>query len=91
VPERLAAAVNVVPGVCSFFWWDGRMAEAGECLLLIKTGTARLPGLEARVRALHPYAVPAFVALPVVAGHAPYLAWVSDSVKTKGGGQPDQE
>lgn len=91
VPEGLAAAVNIVPGLRSVFAWEGRVETAEEVLLLIKTRAGRLPALEARVRALHPYRVPQFIALPVVAGHEPYLAWVSESVTTKGGGQPDQE
>jgi periplasmic divalent cation tolerance protein len=90
VPERLAACVNIVPGLRSVFAWEGRIEAAEEVLLLIKTRVDRLPALEARVRALHPYSVPEFIALPVVAGHEPYLTWVSESV-TKGGGQLDQE
>jgi periplasmic divalent cation tolerance protein len=91
VPERLAAAVNIVPNARSIFLWEGRVETASEALLVIKTRADRLEALERRVRDLHPYTVPGFVALPVVAGHAPYLAWISDSVTTKGGGTADQE
>jgi periplasmic divalent cation tolerance protein len=91
VPEHLAAAVNILPGVRSIFFWQGRVETASEVLLMIKTRADRLPALERRVRDLHPYTVPGFVALPVAAGHAPYLAWISDSVTTKGGGTADQE
>ena len=91
VPEHLAACVNILPGLRSIFFWEGRVEDEREVLLLIKTRSDRLPALEARIRALHPYSVPGFIALPVVAGHEPYLAWVSDSVTTKGGGRSDQE
>lgn len=91
VPERLAACVNILPGLRSVFLWQGRVEDEAEVLLLIKTRSDRLPALEARVRALHPYSVPELIALPVVAGHEPYLTWVSDSVSTKGGDAADQE
>jgi periplasmic divalent cation tolerance protein len=91
VPEGLAACVNIVPGLRSIYTWQGRVEDARELLLLIKTRADRLGPLETRIRPLHPYAVPAIVALPVVAGHAPYLSWVSESVTTKGGGRADEE
>lgn len=91
VPEHLAACVNILPGLRSIFSWEGRLEDEREVLLLIKTRADRLAPLEARIRAMHPYTVPEFIALPVVAGHQPYLAWVSDSVTAKGGGKSDQE
>ena len=91
VAERLAACVNIVPGLRSIFSWEGRIAEESELLLLVKTRASRLPELEARVRTLHPYSVPEILAVPAVAGHAPYLAWVGDSVTVKGGDESDQE
>lgn len=91
VPESLAACVNIVPGLRSIYSWQGRIEDAPELLLLIKTRADQLARLETRIRTLHPYTVPGIVALPVVAGHAPYLSWVSDSVTTKGGGRADQE
>jgi periplasmic divalent cation tolerance protein len=91
VGESLAACVNIVPGVRSVFQWEGRLEDEPELLLLIKTGADRLDRLEARVRALHPYAVPEFIALPVTEGHRPYLDWVRGHGTTKGGGGPDEE
>lgn len=91
VEAHLAACVNMVDGLRSIFYWEGRVQDEREVLLLVKTRGDRLARLEARIRALHPYSVPEFIALPVVAGHRPYLEWVSDCVTTKGGGQPDQE
>lgn len=91
VEERVAAAVNIVPGLRSVFVWEGRVEEAAEWLLVIKSRIERLGALEARVRALHPYRVPSLVALPVVGGDGTYLAWIADRVRTKGGGEPDEE
>lgn len=91
VEERLAACVNIVPGVRSIYWWQGRVEEAGELLLVLKTHPARVPVLQERLRQLHPYAVPEFLVLPVHEGYGPYLGWVAESVGVKGGGRADQE
>jgi periplasmic divalent cation tolerance protein len=77
VEERLAACVNLVPGVRSIYRWQDRVEEDAEVLLVIKTHAARVDALAARLRALHPYELPELVALPVAAGLAPYLDWVS--------------
>jgi periplasmic divalent cation tolerance protein len=77
VEERLAACVQVLPGVRSIYWWEGTVQDDSETLLIVKTRAGRGEALEARVRALHPYAVPEVVRLDVAGGSAPYLAWVA--------------
>jgi periplasmic divalent cation tolerance protein len=77
VDERLAACVNLLP-VESVYRWEGQVEEAAETLLVIKTRRAGLDALAARVRALHSYAVPEIIALPVVSGWPPYLQWIVD-------------
>jgi periplasmic divalent cation tolerance protein len=77
VEERLAACVNRVP-VESVYRWQGRVEEAAEVLLIVKTRRDRLDALAAHVRALHSYAVPEMVVLPIVAGWTPYLEWLAD-------------
>lgn len=77
VEERLAACGNVVPGLRSIYRWEGTVEDEAEALLLLKTSRARFEALRERVLALHPYAVPEVIALPVVAGSAPYLAWIA--------------
>ncbi|MBI2962220.1 MAG: divalent-cation tolerance protein CutA [Deltaproteobacteria bacterium] len=76
VGERLAACVNVVPGVRSIYRWQGEVVAEAEWLLVIKSRRSRFAALEARVRALHPYQVPEIIALDVVAGSTPYLDWL---------------
>jgi len=78
VEERLAACVNVVPGLRSLYLWEGRVEDDAEVLLVVKTRAERLDALALRVRDLHPYDVPEVVALPVVGGSAEYLAWVRE-------------
>ena len=76
VEERLAACVNVVPGVRSFYRWEGRVETAGELLLVVKTRADRAAALAARVRELHPYELPEVLELPAVGGSPAYLDWL---------------
>ena len=76
VAEGLAACVNRLVAVTSVFRWQGRLCEEAEQMLVIKTTPARYAALEMRLKALHPYAIPEIIAIPVVAGDAAYLAWL---------------
>ncbi len=80
VEGRLAACVNVVPGVVSTYRWKGAVERDEEQLLVVKTRADRIDALREALVTLHPYELPEFVVLPVEAGHAPYLAWVRESV-----------
>jgi periplasmic divalent cation tolerance protein len=79
VSEHLAACVSVLSPMQSVFQWQGTIEDAQERQVLIKTVSERVPPLEARIHALHPYDVPEFLVLPVADGGARYLAWVRDS------------
>jgi periplasmic divalent cation tolerance protein len=76
VEERLAACANVLPGMRSFYWWQGRIEEGDEAVLILKTTRARLAELVARVKALHSYDCPSIEALEVADGNPDFLAWV---------------
>jgi periplasmic divalent cation tolerance protein len=80
VERRLAACVNIVPGVRSVYRWQGRVEEDEERLLVIKTRRDRFDALREALVALHPYELPEAIVLPIEAGHAPYLAWLDESV-----------
>jgi periplasmic divalent cation tolerance protein len=80
VERRLAACVNVVPGLVSVYRWKGEVRRDDERLLIIKTRAAKLEALREALVTLHPYDLPELVALPIEAGHAPYLAWLDESV-----------
>lgn len=80
VEDRLAACGNVLPGLRSIYRWEGRVHDEPEALLLLKTTRARFEALREAVLRLHPYQVPEVIALPVEAGSAPYLAWLSAQV-----------
>lgn len=79
VEERLAACVNILPGLTSIYRWRGQLQRDAELLLLVKTQGAAYPPLEARIRELHPYDVPEVIALPVRAGSSAYLDWIATS------------
>lgn len=79
--ERLAACVNVIPGVHSVYRWQGAVAHADEVLLLVKTTDDRLEALTARVRGLHPDELPELVAVEVAGGSPAYLAWVAEQTR----------
>lgn len=80
VEDRLAACGNVLPGLRSIYRWEGQVHDEPEALLLLKTTRARFEALREAVLRLHPYQVPEVIALPVEAGSAPYLAWLSAQV-----------
>jgi periplasmic divalent cation tolerance protein len=77
---RLAACVNLIPGIESHYWWQGRMERGTEVLLVLKTTRARLAALEKTILAGHPYDTCEILALPVAAGTRRYLAWLKASV-----------
>jgi periplasmic divalent cation tolerance protein len=78
---RLAACVNLVPGIESHYWWQGKIDQSAEVLLIIKTTKARLKALQKLVLKKHPYDTPEFVAIPATMVAEKYLAWVRESVK----------
>ena len=77
VESRLAACVNLVPGIRSVYRWEGEVEEADEVLLVAKTTAARLEELERALVGLHPYDVPECVALDPSRVEASYLAWLA--------------
>ena len=76
--ERLIACANVVPGVTSLYRWEGEVREDDECLLVMKTRSALVPRLVARIPELHPYELPEVLALRVDEGLPAYCRWVTD-------------
>lgn len=81
VGERLAACVNVLPGIASTYRWQGAVERADEVLLVAKTMHDRLEALTARVVSLHPYELPEVVAVELAGGLPAYLAWIADETR----------
>jgi periplasmic divalent cation tolerance protein len=73
---RLAACINVIDGMRSMYWWQGKLEEADECVLLVKTSASRREAVIAKVKELHAYSVPCVVFWPLAGGDPEYLAWI---------------
>jgi periplasmic divalent cation tolerance protein len=82
VAERLAASVNVIPGMRTFYWWQGKLESGTEAVLLLKTRRELAERAIARLRALHPYECPCALVLPVESGNPAYLDWVAAETAT---------
>jgi periplasmic divalent cation tolerance protein len=76
VEERLAACVNLIPGMRSVYRWEGRVEEAGEIVGIVKTRSGLIPRVEERITALHPYDTPVMMHLAVTGTDDATLAWL---------------
>lgn len=81
IKNKLAACVNIIDKVNSSFRWQGKIDQASEVLLIIKSKKEKLAKIIKTVKAAHSYDVPEIIALPIIGGHKPYLDWINDSLK----------
>ena len=81
VGRRLAACVNIVPKIVSIYRWEGKVEEAEEWLVMIKTTESASARLCEAIRELHSYEVPECICIPVEGGSAAYLKWIEESVE----------
>lgn len=79
VGERLAACVNVLPGIRSIYWWQGQVERSDEVQLIIKTRQAVWPKLEQFIHQAHPYETPELIAVPITNGLPAYLDWLENA------------
>jgi periplasmic divalent cation tolerance protein len=80
VEERLAACVNVLPGITSTYRWQEKIETDDEVLMLIKTAKPELSAIEATIRTLSGYELPELIAVEIAGGSADYLRWVETSI-----------
>lgn len=78
--QKVCACVNIVKGVKSFFWWEGKIDESKEALLVIKTKDSLVPRLQAAVKEYHPYTVPEIIAFRIDSVNKEYLSWLNKEV-----------
>jgi periplasmic divalent cation tolerance protein len=81
VETKLAACVNIAPGIESVYHWKGKLTKDKEYLMLIKSMRALFPEIKAAISKIHSYHTPEIICLPIVDGSRNYLQWLSDSLK----------
>ena len=77
VAERLAAAANLVPGVRSFYWWEGEVRSGAEVVLVLKTRTDLADRAVERIKGMHSYICAGIVVVPIAGGNPAYLDWIA--------------
>jgi periplasmic divalent cation tolerance protein len=78
---RLAACVNVLPGLISIYRWQGQVQRDSESLLIAKTRRDCFADLCTTLRELHPYELPEIIAVPVIDGLPDYLSWIDQNLE----------
>lgn len=82
--RRLAACVNILPGMISHYWWEGKIERAEEAVMIFKTRASLGEAVGAAVKGVHPYTTPSIMVLPVEAADPDYQKWIL--TETEGGG-----
>jgi len=81
VANEIAACVNILPGITSYFKWSHKVESDDEFLLLIKTTSKHFPAIQKRIMSLHSYELPEIIAVSIEDGLKEYLRWIEDSTK----------
>ena len=81
VTTKLAACVNILDNMNSFYMWQGEIQDDSEVVMIAKTTESRLPDLVNKVKLMHSYDCPCIVSLPVKDGYQPFLSWIAEEVK----------
>ncbi len=81
VANDVAACVNIIPGLTSYFKWSHKVESDVELMLLIKTTSEHFPAVQKRIKSLHPYELPEIIAVSIKDGLEEYLRWIEDSTK----------
>jgi periplasmic divalent cation tolerance protein len=85
VKSRLAACATTFPVVHSMYWWEGKIVNDQESVVMLKTTAANFGGLQDAIRSMHSYETPEIIAVPVTHGLPQYMAWIAAETATNGG------
>jgi periplasmic divalent cation tolerance protein len=77
--KRLASCANIIPGIDSRFWWNGKLDRSREFLIMVKTIAKNFRRVEREVKRIHSYEVPEIIAVPIAAGSKDYLKWIREN------------
>lgn len=80
---RLGACVNIVDRIHSMYWWDNKIQNDSEAILIVKTRTSLINDVIEKVKSVHSYDCPCIVAIPILAGNADYLNWIKNETQNK--------
>jgi periplasmic divalent cation tolerance protein len=81
VSEKLAACVNIIPGIRSIFYWEDKVQDEQETLMIIKSSAELFEDLKKRIIMTHPYSVPEIISVEIQQGHQEYLNWIFETLK----------
>lgn len=81
IKNKLAACVNILAGVKSLFRWQGKIDQAKEALLIVKSRKEKFNKIAKLVKSMHSYDLPEIIAVPIVSGFKPYLDWINESIR----------
>jgi len=81
IKQKLAACVNIVDKIDSIFFWESKVDQAKESLLIIKSKKDKMPKIIKLVKSMHSYKVPEIIALPIISGDKAYLRWIDASIR----------
>lgn len=81
VNEKLVACVNIIPGIRSIYWWEDKVCQEDEVMLIAKSTQSLFPSIMDRVKSLHSYQVPEIISFPISEGLPEYLNWISEVTK----------
>lgn len=83
VERRLAACVNILPGMISHYWWQGALERGEEVVMIIKTRASLAAAVHGAVKAMHSYATPAIMVIPLESVDEAYLKWIMAETEAK--------
>jgi periplasmic divalent cation tolerance protein len=82
VERRLCACVNILPGMVSYYWWNGALERGEEAVMIIKTRASLAERVSAAVKEMHSYATPAILVLPIESVDQGYFDWIMAETDT---------
>ena len=81
VSSRLAAGANIIDRINSIYWWDGKIQDENEAILIAKTREVLVPELIEKVKSMHSYICPCILSLPILDGNKAFLDWIADETR----------